>query len=71
MYMHLFTRGKGGIANIKQDMLRTLEAISNYIVTDATDTEMFTLRVAREIFSNTSKTDIEQAIKKLGEQAEK
>jgi hypothetical protein len=68
MYMHLFTkRGAVRPADIKQDMLKTMGAILNYIVTDATDSEMFTFKVVTEVFSNASTADIELAIKKLRE----
>jgi len=65
--MHFMRGGGGYVPDVKQEMLRTLEAISNYIVADATDAEMFAWRVAREIFANTSKVDIEQTIRRLRE----
>jgi hypothetical protein len=55
--------------DVKADMLKTLAALSNYIVTDASDSEMFTLSVAREIFANTPKHEIEKAIRKLQQPA--
>lgn len=68
MCMHLLAkRGAVRPADIKHDMLKTMGAISNYIVTDATDSEMFTFKVVREVFSNASTADIELAIKKLRE----
>lgn len=68
MYMHLFTSRAGKPpADLKRDMLKTLGAIANYIVTDATDSELFTLSVAREVFASASASEIEQAIKKLRE----
>jgi hypothetical protein len=40
MYMHQLNQGVTNAPDVKKDILRTLEAINNYLVIEATESEM-------------------------------
>ena len=64
---NLFLRGNSALGDMKRTILGTLDSIRNYIVAEASESEIFALSVVREVFANTSTAQVQQAIQAVAE----
>ena len=68
MYMHRINAGpEKREPDFQREMLKKLDAICNHLELEASEAEIFTMRVAREVFAHASPLEVQNTIARLRE----